>query len=68
MNYFRRSLAAGALTLVFALPAFAGEMDTPGAPPVPTPVPSEKPTQGVSAEDPLAELAFTIMQSVLALL
>jgi hypothetical protein len=67
MNYFRRSLPAGVLTLVLALPAFAGEMDTPGAPPAPIPVSGESLTHGASS-DPLAELALTIMQSVLALL
>ena len=66
MNYLRLSLTAGALTLVFALPVFAGEMDTPGAPPSPPPVGSEIVTPSLSA-DPATEIALSIMQNALAL-
>ena len=78
MNYLRFSLAAGALTLVLALPAFAGWMDTGIASPLPPTASGEMGTTstgaatgeisgpGISA-DPVTDIALSLAQSILTL-
>ena len=78
MNYLRLSLAAGVLTMVLALPAFAGWMDTGIASPLPPTASGEMDTTstgaatgeisclGVSA-DPVTDIALSLAQSMLAL-
>jgi hypothetical protein len=60
MKHLRLSLAAGALVLVFTIPAFAGYMDTMVASPDGTP-------SRASALNPVAEIALNLAQSVLSL-
>jgi hypothetical protein len=67
MNYLRLSLAAGALTLALALPAFAGHMETPfTSPQPPPPTICEIGCSGVSA-DSATGITLSLVQSILAL-
>jgi hypothetical protein len=71
MNYLRLSLAAGVLTVLLALPAFAGYMDTTVTSPQPTTGEMETTRTVVTTdqmETPLTEITLSLMQSVLALL
>lgn len=60
MKYLRHSLTAGALTLVLALPVFAGDMQCGFTSTSPT-------TNEAIAIDPAAEIALSLVRSVFAL-
>lgn len=67
MNYLRLSLAAGALTIALALPAFAGHMETPFTSPQPLPPTTcEMDCSSISA-DSVTDIALSLAQSILAL-
>lgn len=66
MKYLQLSLAIGALTLALTLPAFAGQMHTPVAPPQPPPESCEMDCSSVSP-DSVTEITLSFMQSMLAL-
>ena len=67
MKYLRLSLTAGALTIVLALPAFAGWMDTTVTSPQPPPPTTCKMDSSSVSADPLTQIALSLAQSVLAL-
>jgi hypothetical protein len=66
MNYLQRALAIVVLALTLTLSAFAGEIQTPIAPPPPPRVTSEMDCSGVSV-DSVTEIALSFIQSVMAL-
>jgi hypothetical protein len=69
MKYLRLSLATGALTLILAIPAFAGEIHTPIAPP-PPPADGEVNTSAAATGDmetTVAEIALAFVQDMLSL-
>jgi hypothetical protein len=72
MNFLRLSLAVIALILTLAIPAFAGEIHTPIAPP---PEAGEMETGAAATgdisclgvSDPLTEIALSFVQNMLSL-
>lgn len=70
MNSLRLSIAVGALILTLTIPAFAGEMHTPIAPP-PPPAGDMETTCRVSATGFMditgTEIGLSLMQDVLSL-
>lgn len=79
MKYIRHSLAAGALTLVLALPAVAGHMHTPvTSPPPPSTTghmdttsmvaaTGEMPYPVIASLDPVTEIMLNLVHSALSL-
>ena len=79
MKNLRTLCAACVLTLVFAMPAFAGYMDTDFAPPPPPPPPAATAVNtgggnvagymdmDFTSPDPVTEAALTLLQIVLSL-
>jgi hypothetical protein len=71
MRSFRISVAAGILTVVFAVsPAIAGQMPTGVTSPLPSPdasVTGDMPQGVTSAIDPVTDFALTLVQSLLSL-
>lgn len=77
MKTFQRLCAAVALTLTLTLPVFAGEMSTgPGITSPPPSAPASATAQGemdtgagyaATADDSIAEVALSFLQSVLSL-
>ena len=69
MKRLRMIVCACFLTTVFALFAVAGEVQNPGALPIPTPTPTVSPTALGEVQNPgLAALALDLLTSMLALL
>ena len=66
MKYLRLTLVAGVLTTVLATSALAGEMPYPVAAPAP-PTASGEMSCPVVSTDPVAEIALSLVQSVLSL-
>ncbi len=62
MRYFYRVCTAAVLTLVFALPTFAGQMPCPGI--TDQPPPSEAQTMDETGE--VFDVVMTLMQGVLS--
>lgn len=83
MRNYRNAAAVLTLTLALSAPAFAGIMTTDKTSPTPTPVPAAKgimttdatdeaplvgdPESASAADDVVAEIAATLLRSVLAL-